>query len=59
MQVVYNANKLAKLVKKKKKLDNWLVYYENKLERSKTSTRPLIKVNKMLSCLKELNCFHV
>ncbi|KAK9935975.1 hypothetical protein M0R45_012843 [Rubus argutus] len=42
-QVVYNANKLAKLVKKKKKLDNWLVYYENKLERSKTSTRPLIK----------------
>ncbi|KAL6197889.1 hypothetical protein ACLB2K_027681 [Fragaria x ananassa] len=42
-QVVYNANKLAKLVKKKKKMDNWLVYYQNKLERSKTSVRPLTK----------------
>lgn len=48
MQVVCNANKLAKLVKKKKKMDNWLVYYENKLERSKTSVRPLVKVNKLL-----------
>ncbi|KAL6197886.1 hypothetical protein ACLB2K_027678 [Fragaria x ananassa] len=42
-QVVYNANRLAKLVKKKKKMDNWLVYYQNKLERSKTSVRPLTK----------------
>lgn len=42
VQVVYNANKLAKLVKKKKKLQNWLVYYQNKLER--TSERPTIKV---------------
>ncbi|XP_050368491.1 calcium permeable stress-gated cation channel 1-like isoform X3 [Argentina anserina] len=42
-QVVYNANKLAKLVKKKKTMDNWLVYYQNKLERSKTSVRPLTK----------------
>ncbi|KAK7302476.1 hypothetical protein RJT34_13366 [Clitoria ternatea] len=33
-QVVYNANKLAKLVKKKKKLQNWLVDYQNKLERT-------------------------
>ncbi|KAL2339221.1 hypothetical protein Fmac_013667 [Flemingia macrophylla] len=40
-QVVYNANKLAKLVKKRKKLKNWLVYYQNKLER--TSERPQIK----------------
>ncbi|KAG4975528.1 hypothetical protein AAZX31_13G002500 [Glycine max] len=40
-QVVYDANKLAKLVKKKKKLKNWLVYYQNKLER--TSKRPEIK----------------
>lgn len=40
-QVVYNANTLAKLVKKKSKLQNWLVYYQNKLER--TSTRPETK----------------
>lgn len=42
MQVVYDANRLAKLVNKKKKLKNWLVYYQNKLER--TSKRPEIKV---------------
>ncbi|XP_009357481.1 calcium permeable stress-gated cation channel 1 [Pyrus x bretschneideri] len=42
-QVVYNANSLAKLVKKKKKMLNWLVYYRNKLSRSKTATRPLKK----------------
>ncbi|XP_028755293.1 calcium permeable stress-gated cation channel 1 [Neltuma alba] len=40
-QVVINANKLAKLVKKKKKLQNWLVYYQNKFER--TSKRPEMK----------------
>ncbi|XP_061352196.1 calcium permeable stress-gated cation channel 1-like [Gastrolobium bilobum] len=40
-QVVYDANKLAKLVNKKKKLKNWLVYYQNKLER--TSKRPKMK----------------
>ncbi|XP_027343759.1 calcium permeable stress-gated cation channel 1-like [Abrus precatorius] len=40
-QVVYDANKLAKLVKKKKKLKNWLVYYQNKFER--TSKRPDMK----------------
>lgn len=44
MQVVYNANKLAKLVKKKSKMQNWLVYYQNKLER--TSKRPETKVFK-------------
>lgn len=43
-QVVYDANKLAKLVEKKKKFKNWLVYYQNKLER--TSKRPEIKVFK-------------
>ncbi|KAM1562390.1 hypothetical protein PS1_005225 [Malus domestica] len=42
-QVVYNANSLVKLVKKKKKMLNWLVYYQNKLSRSKTATRPLRK----------------
>ncbi|GAB2240243.1 hypothetical protein Droror1_Dr00020761 [Drosera rotundifolia] len=31
--VVYNANKLAKLVDKKKRSKNWLTYYENKFER--------------------------
>lgn len=41
MQVVYNANKLEKFVKKKSKLQNWLVYYQNKLER--TSKRPEMK----------------
>lgn len=32
-QVVYNANKLAKLVKKKEKLKNWLDYYQIKYSR--------------------------
>ncbi|XP_057422162.1 calcium permeable stress-gated cation channel 1-like [Lotus japonicus] len=40
-QVVYKANTLAKLVKKKSKLQNWLVYYQNKFER--TSKRPETK----------------
>ncbi|OIW00075.1 hypothetical protein TanjilG_26412 [Lupinus angustifolius] len=47
-QVVYNANKLAKLVKKKKKLQNWLVYYQNKLER--TSKRPEMKTGFLGLC---------
>nr|KJB42062.1 hypothetical protein B456_007G134700 [Gossypium raimondii] len=37
-RVVYNANKLAKLVQKKKSLQNWYTYYLNKYER--TSKRP-------------------
>ncbi|KAE8681593.1 CSC1-like protein [Hibiscus syriacus] len=38
-QVVYNANKLAELVEKKKSLQNWYTYYLNKYERtSKSST---------------------
>ncbi|XP_059437687.1 calcium permeable stress-gated cation channel 1-like [Corylus avellana] len=41
-QVVYNANKLAKLVQKKKKLQNWLVYYKNKYSRNSTK-RPFMK----------------
>lgn len=41
-QVVCNANKLAKLVKKKKKLQNWLVYYQNKYSRNQ-SKRPVMK----------------
>ncbi|KAI4374313.1 hypothetical protein MLD38_012321 [Melastoma candidum] len=35
-QVVYNANKLAKIVEKKKGLSNWLIYYQNKYERNPT-----------------------
>lgn len=41
-QAVYDANKLDKLVKKKKKLQNWLVYYQNKYTR-KSSQRPFMK----------------
>ncbi|KAH7545698.1 calcium permeable stress-gated cation channel 1 [Ziziphus jujuba] len=41
-QVVYDANKLAKLVKKKKKMQNWLVYYRNKFSRN-DSKRPMMK----------------
>jgi hypothetical protein len=43
LKVVYNANKLAKLVKEKKKVQNWLDYYQLKYERN-TSKRPTVKV---------------
>nr|CAD1834910.1 unnamed protein product [Ananas comosus var. bracteatus] len=41
-QVVYNANKLAKLVKKKKQMQNWLDYYQLKYNRN-PSKRPTCK----------------
>ncbi|XP_059625811.1 CSC1-like protein At4g02900 [Cornus florida] len=41
-QVVYNANNLAKLVAKKKSLQNWLVYYKTKYERN-PSKKPTTK----------------
>ncbi|KAF5728567.1 hypothetical protein HS088_TW21G00715 [Tripterygium wilfordii] len=41
-QLVYDANKLAKLVKKKKKLQNWLDYYHLKYSRDQ-SKRPFMK----------------
>ncbi|KAK1420504.1 hypothetical protein QVD17_22155 [Tagetes erecta] len=41
-KVVYNANKLAKLVDQKKNLHNRLIYYTNKYER-KPSKRPTTK----------------
>ncbi|KAF8409604.1 hypothetical protein HHK36_005682 [Tetracentron sinense] len=41
-QVVYNANKLAKLVKEKKKMHNWHDYYQLKYSRNQ-SKRPLTK----------------
>jgi hypothetical protein len=47
-QVVYNANKLAKLVKEKKKVQNWLDYYQLKYERN-TSKRPTVKTG-FLGC---------
>lgn len=45
LQVVYNANKLAKLVAKKKSLKNRLVYYQNKFERNRQNSRPITKVS--------------
>ncbi|KAI5414542.1 protein OSCA1 [Lathyrus oleraceus] len=47
-QVVYNANRLAKLVKKKSKMQNWLIYYQNKLDR--TSIRPEMKTGFLGCC---------
>ncbi|KAJ9689663.1 hypothetical protein PVL29_012380 [Vitis rotundifolia] len=41
-QVVYDANKLAKLVKKKEKMQNWLDYYQIKYSRNESS-RPFKK----------------
>ncbi|CAD5183148.1 unnamed protein product [Musa acuminata subsp. malaccensis] len=41
-QVVYNANNLAKLVEKRKGLENWFIYYENKYNRN-TNIRPTTK----------------
>ncbi|KAI4319459.1 hypothetical protein MLD38_033054 [Melastoma candidum] len=41
-QVVYNANKLANIVEKKKSLKNWLIYYQNQYERN-PSNKPITK----------------
>ncbi|XP_022954896.1 calcium permeable stress-gated cation channel 1-like [Cucurbita moschata] len=41
-QVVYDANKLSKLVKKKKKAQNWLDFYQLKYTRDSTA-KPLMK----------------
>ncbi|XP_061341346.1 CSC1-like protein At4g02900 [Gastrolobium bilobum] len=45
-EVVYNANKLASIVAKKKKLLNWYVYYQNKYERD-PSKRPTTRTGFM------------
>ncbi|KAG7584898.1 10TM putative phosphate transporter cytosolic domain [Arabidopsis thaliana x Arabidopsis arenosa] len=42
-QVVYNANELAKLVEDKKKMQNWLDYYQLKYSRNKEQ-RPRVKL---------------
>ncbi|CAL9221775.1 unnamed protein product [Arabidopsis halleri] len=47
-QAVYNANKLSELVQKRKKLQNWLDYYQNKHSRN-PSKRPVIKIG-FLGC---------
>ena len=44
--VVYNANMLASIVAKKKKLQNWYVYYNNKYERD-PSKRPTTRTGMM------------
>ncbi|XP_027351064.1 CSC1-like protein At4g02900 [Abrus precatorius] len=41
-QVVYNANKLASIVARKKQLLNWYIYYQNKYERD-PSNRPITR----------------
>ncbi|KAJ0080787.1 hypothetical protein Patl1_09953 [Pistacia atlantica] len=42
---VYNANKLAKMVKEKKRLQNWLDYYQNKRERNNSKGPVMIKID--------------
>ncbi|GFP82018.1 CSC1-like protein at4g02900 [Phtheirospermum japonicum] len=41
-KVVYNANRLSRIVMKKKRLRSWLTYYETQLERNATK-RPRMK----------------
>ncbi|XAR53807.1 hypothetical protein NMG60_11022493 [Bertholletia excelsa] len=48
-QVVYNANKLAKLVKEKKSKQNWLDYYQLKYSRNQ-SKRPVMKTGFLGLC---------
>ncbi|KAH0717060.1 hypothetical protein KY285_013091 [Solanum tuberosum] len=48
-QVVYNANKLAKLVKEKNSKQNWLDYYNLKYSRNQ-STRPMMKTHFLGLC---------
>lgn len=57
-QVVYNANKLAKLVEKRKGLENWFIYYENKYNRN-TNIRPTTKVLMLLTCTSCLICLTI
>ncbi|CAN4083741.1 unnamed protein product [Withania somnifera] len=51
LQGVYNANKLAKLVKEKKSKQNWLDYYQLKYSRDQ-SQRPMMKTG-FLGCFGE------
>ncbi|GLU18152.1 hypothetical protein SLE2022_344670 [Rubroshorea leprosula] len=53
-QVVYNANKLAKLVKKKKNMQNWLDYYQLKYSRN-SSKKPMVKTGFLGCCGKKVD----
>ncbi|KAI6672783.1 hypothetical protein NL676_000689 [Syzygium grande] len=53
-QVVYNANKLSKLVDEKKKLQNWLDYYQLKYTRNQ-SQRPTTKTGTLGLCGKRMD----
>jgi lysine-specific demethylase 3 len=48
--VVYNANKLAKLVKKKSKMQNWLDYYQLKQDRNSQANKPMKKTGFLGLC---------
>ncbi|KAH0467028.1 hypothetical protein IEQ34_004266 [Dendrobium chrysotoxum] len=48
-QIVYDANKLAKMVQKKKNMRNWLDYYQLRFERN-SSTRPTCKTGFLGLC---------
>ncbi|XP_048233293.1 CSC1-like protein At3g21620 isoform X1 [Ricinus communis] len=48
-QVVYNANKLSELVNKKKKMRNWLDYYQLKYSRNQ-SRKPSVKTGFLGLC---------
>ncbi|XP_008799225.1 calcium permeable stress-gated cation channel 1-like [Phoenix dactylifera] len=53
-QVVYNANKLAQLVKEKKQMQNWLDYYQLKYDRN-PSKRPTRKTGFLGLCGKKVD----
>ncbi|KAG1347115.1 putative CSC1-like protein [Cocos nucifera] len=53
-QVVYDANKLAKLVEEKKKMQNWLDYYQLKYDRN-PSKRPTRKTGFLGLCGKKVD----
>jgi len=48
MQIVYDANKLSKLVEEKKKMQNWLDFYQLKRSRNQ-SKRVTVKVLEVLN----------
>ena len=48
MQIVYDANKLSKLVEEKKKMQNWLDFYQLKRSRNQ-SKRVTVKVLELLN----------
>ncbi|PKA59670.1 DNA-directed RNA polymerase III subunit RPC2 [Apostasia shenzhenica] len=53
-QAVYDANKLAKMVEKKKNMENWLDFYQLKYERN-SSKRPICKTGFLGLCGKKVD----